>query len=146
MPVSTAVLWIKCASAISLIALGALFALGAHPATAGVANLFIDFLKWPLDGAQSVSTQEARIIAAIGGGIAVGWGVMIWQIADRILPKDPALGRQLLTQSLLSWFVVDCTASWLAGIPLNVVMNTALLLLFLAPLWRMDVPKSSMAA
>jgi hypothetical protein len=146
MPVSTAVLWIKCASAISLIALGALFALGAHPSTAGVANFFIDFVKWPVDGAQSVSTQDARIIAAIGGGISVGWGVMIWQVADRILPKDPALGRLLLTQSLLAWFAVDSAASWMAGIPLNVVMNIGLLLLFLAPLWRMNVPKPSMAA
>jgi hypothetical protein len=138
MPVSSVVLWIKLVSATTIIALGALFALGAWPPAAAFANLFVDLLKWPLDGAQTVSTPEARIIAAIGGGITVGWGVMIWQIADRILPTDPVLGRQLLTTSLLSWFVIDSTASWLAGVPLNVVLNTALLLLFLLPLWRMN--------
>ncbi|MGB8816753.1 MAG: hypothetical protein WCC66_02420 [Rhizobiaceae bacterium] len=138
MPVSTVVLWIKLASASMIIALGALFALGAYPPTAAFADLFVDLLKWPLDGAQTVAAQEARIIAAIGGGITVGWGVMIWQIASRILPTDPALGRQLLTTSMLSWFVIDSTASWLAGVPLNVALNTALLALFLVPLWRME--------
>jgi hypothetical protein len=146
MQVSTAILWIKCVSGSAIIGLGFLFALGAYPPTAGFANLFVDVLKWPLDGAQSVSSQEARIIAAIGGGITVGWGVMIWQIAGRVLPADPALGRQLLTGSVLSWFVVDSTASWLAGAPLNVALNTVLLLLILAPLWRMDAPRSSMPA
>jgi hypothetical protein len=146
MPVSTVVLWIKSVSAVAIIGLGFLFALGAWPPTAAFANLFVDVLKWPLDGAQSVASPEARIIAAIGGGITVGWGVMIWQIAGRILPKDPAFGRQLLTTSLLSWFVVDSTASWLAGAPLNVSLNIVLLLALLAPLWRMEASNSSAPA
>jgi hypothetical protein len=146
MHVSTVVLWIKSVSAVALIGLGFLFALGAWPPAADFANLFVDTLIWPWDGAQSVSMPEARIIAAIGGGITVGWGVMIWQIAGRILPDDPALGRQLLATSLLSWFIVDSTASWLAGSPLNVALNFALLLLFLAPLWRMAASNSSIPA
>jgi hypothetical protein len=146
MPVSAVALWIKFVSAIAIIGLGFLFALGAWPPTAAFANLFVDLLKWPLDGAQSVASQETRIIAAIGGGITVGWGVMIWQIADRILPNDVTLGRQLLTQSVLSWFVVDSTASWLAGAPLNVALNIALLLLLLMPLWRMDDAEAAASA
>ncbi len=145
MPVSTVVLWIKIASAVLLIALGVMFALAAHPSTGIFANLFVDLLVWPVDWAQALTTQEGRIIAGIGGGITVGWGVMIWQIADRILPVDPLLGRRLLTQSMLAWFVVDSTASWFAA-PLNVALNVALLLLFLVPLYRMDIGRSAAAS
>lgn len=117
MPVTTAVIWIKGFTGFAIIGLGLLFALGAFPPTAVFASLFVDMLHWPLDGAQTLASPEARIIAAIGGGITVGWGVMIWQIAGRILPSNPSFGRQLLTQSVLSWFVVDSTASWLPGLP-----------------------------
>jgi hypothetical protein len=47
---------------------------------------------------------------------------------------------------VLSWFVVDSTASWLAGAPLNVALNIALLLLLLMPLWRMDDAEAAASA
>lgn len=37
-------------------------------------------------------------------------------------------------------------ASWLAGAPLNVALNIAIVLLILAPLWLMDMPKTELAA
>ncbi|MGL4490954.1 MAG: hypothetical protein ACRCU5_16055 [Rhizobiaceae bacterium] len=146
MPVSTVVLWIKIASAVALIALGIMFAFAAHPATGGVANLFLDLLVWPIDGSQALSTQEGRIIAGIGGGITVGWGVMIWQVADQILPINPALGRKLVSQAMTAWFVVDSIASWFSGVPLNVVLNVVLLTLFLIPLYRMDTGQTALAS
>jgi hypothetical protein len=107
MPVSTAIIWLKCASAVLMIGFGLMFALAAYPATAGLATFFLDALIWPLDGAQSFGAQEARIITAIGGGITVGWGVLVWMAAGHILPENPALGRAILVKSLAAWFVVD---------------------------------------
>jgi hypothetical protein len=137
MPVSTAIIWLKCASAVLMIGFGLMFALAAYPATAGLATFFLDALIWPLDGAQSFGSQEARIITAIGGGITVGWGVLVWMAAGHILPENPALGRDILVKSLTAWFVVDSTASILAGVPLNAAANVLFLLVFLYPLWRM---------
>lgn len=138
MSVSTAVLWLKCASAVLMTGFGLMFALAAHPATAGLATFFLDALIWPLDGAQSFGGQEARIITAIGGGITVGWGVLVWMVASHILPENPALGRAILLRSLLAWFLVDSTASVLADVPQNAVANVLFLLVFLYPLWRME--------
>jgi hypothetical protein len=138
MPVSTAVLWLKCASAVQMIGFGLMFAFAAHPATAGIATWFLDALIWPLDGAQSLGSQESRIITAIGGGITVGWGVLVWMVASHILPDNPALGRDVLVRSLIAWFVVDSTASILAGVPQNAAANVLFLLTFLYPLWRME--------
>jgi hypothetical protein len=146
MPISTVVLWIKAASALALITFGVAFAFAAHPATGTIANMFLDMLVWPLDGAQSLTTSEGRIIAGIGGGITVGWGVMIWQVADRILPTNPQLGRNLLSQGMLTWFVVDSTASWFASVPVNVLLNLGLLLLFLVPLFSMKTGKSGITS
>jgi hypothetical protein len=137
MPVTTAIFWLKSASAVLMIGFGLMFALATHPATAGLATLFLDALIWPLDGAQSFGGQETRIVTAIGGGITVGWGVLIWMVAGHILPENPALGRSILQRSLLAWFVVDSTASILAGVPQNAAANVLFLLAFLYPLWRM---------
>jgi hypothetical protein len=138
MPVSTAIFWLKCASAVLMTGFGLMFALAAHPATAGLATFFLDALIWPLDGAQSFGGLEARIITAIGGGITVGWGVLVWMVASHIMPENPALGRAMLVRSLLAWFAVDSTASVLAGVPQNAVANVLFLLVFLYPLWRME--------
>ncbi len=137
MSVALVSLWIRLASLFLLIALGLGFAMAAHPPLAGLANLFIDFVLWPIDGADTVSTPANRVSVAIGGGITLGWGVMIWQVASRLLPHDPQLAKALLVPTLLSWFVVDSTASLLAGSPVNAALNVALLATFLVPLWLM---------
>ena len=66
MPVSTAIVWLKTASAILMIGFGLMFAIAAYPPTSGVADLFVDLLFWPLDGAQSLAAPETRIILANG--------------------------------------------------------------------------------
>jgi hypothetical protein len=138
MPVSTAVLWLKAASAVLMIIGGVVLALGALPASAGLASLFADLMIWPFDGTQSLTATETRFFAAIGGGAFAGWGVLVWLVAGRVLPHNPALGREILIKGFLTWFAIDSTFSVLAGAPLNALANAALLAVFFYPLWRME--------
>ena len=119
--------WLRAGAAL-VIASGALIALGSHPAIAAPLRLVADLLIWPFDGLQPIETSEARLLAAIGGGVLVGWGVMLWQLAP-----EPAAHRIIRT-SVLAWFVVDSGGSLLAGVPLNVVGNLVFLALFLIPI------------
>ena len=138
MPVSTAIVWLKTASALLMIGLGLMFAMAAWPPLSGLATYLVDMLFWPLDGAQTLAAPETRIILAIGGGITAGWGVLVWQVATHLMPSDPAMARHMLIRSMLTWFVIDSTCSWLAGAPLNIAANVAFLAFFLFPLTRME--------
>ena len=146
MPLSTAIFWLKAASAALLIAFGVLFALAAFPSAAAPALFFLDTLIWPIDGTQSLAGAEPRILAAIGGGIAAGWGVLVWQVAHHLMPRDPQTARRILLTSLFTWFAVDSACSVLAGVALNAGANVVFLAVFLWPLWRMEKSASAVAA
>jgi hypothetical protein len=122
------------AASVVVIAFGVLIALAAWPATAGITVFFADLLFWPLDGAQNLDQPVARLLAGISGGLLVGWGVMLWQIATRVWRRDRELASSLIRTSLLAWFAVDSAASTIAGAPLNVLFNAAFLGAFLLPL------------
>lgn len=138
MPVSTAAAWLKIASALLLIGFGALVAAAAWPPLSGPALLLVDPIFWPFDGAQSLDAPETRLMMAIGGGVTAGWGLTIWQIAEKLLPKDPAMARAILVPSILFWFVVDSTFSVLSGGGLNLLPNIVFLAALLWPLLRME--------
>lgn len=124
-------------ASIVVVGVGLVLALAAHPATAGVTALLADGIFWPLDGHPTLDAPAARLLAAISGGVMVGWGAMLWLVATRILPSDPALAATLVRTSFLAWFAIDSTASILAGAPLNVVLNIVFLAAFLVPLGRL---------
>jgi hypothetical protein len=124
---------LKLASTV-VVGVGLVLALAAHPATASITALLADGIFWPFDGHPTLDAPAPRLLAAISGGVMVGWGVMLWLVATRILPSDPALAATLVRTSLLAWFAVDSTASILAGAPLNVVLNAVFLAAFLVPL------------
>jgi hypothetical protein len=125
--------WIKTAALLLCIAGGIVIALGAHTATAWSANLFIDLAFWPLDGAQRINSDEARFLAAVGGGGFTGFGVMLWRAADRLAGE-----RSLLLSGLLAWFAIDSTFSIVAGAPVNAFYNIVILLIFLVPILRLE--------
>lgn len=122
-------------ASVVFMASGLLFALGAHPLTAWPLETLTDIVFWPVDGAQSLAGQEARLMAGICGGIMLGWGVMMWLVVTRLMPDNPALARLLITEGLLVWYVADGTASFFAGGSVNIALNTVLLALFLVPVW-----------
>lgn len=124
---------LKAASA-SVMGVGAVVALAAFPPAAAVTNILSDLVFWPFDGRQAVDTQTARLLAAIGGGVMFGWGLLLWQLATQLMPKEPVLAASLIRTSIVAWFVVDSTCSVLAGAYLNVVLNVGFLAMFLVPL------------
>jgi len=119
-----------------IIGFGLFVALGAHPSTAGVMAWFADLFFWPLDGAEALAGNEARLLAAISGGVTVGWGVMLWLVVTRLLPVDSGLARAMLVWGTLAWFIVDSSGSLAAGAPINVALNTVLMLGIVGPAWR----------
>jgi hypothetical protein len=125
-------------AAAAVMGVGAVVALAAFPPTALVTNVLSDLVFWPFDGRQAVDTQTARLLAAIGGGVMFGWGLLLWQIASQLLPKEPALAASLIRTSVIAWFALDCTCSVLAGAYLNVVLNMGFLAMFLVPLMSLD--------
>jgi hypothetical protein len=145
MSVSTAIIWLKVASAILMIGLGLITALSAFPALATPATLSVDILFWPLDGAQSLGANETRLMLAIGGGITFGWGLLVWQVAGKVMPASPEIAKSILTNSLIGWFLLDSFCSWLAGAPLNIAANLALFAAFMWPLLQIQPVKSTVS-
>jgi hypothetical protein len=138
MALQTAVTQLKFASAI-VIGFGLLTALAAWPALNLPTLWLIDLMFLPFDGQQNINGPEPRILSAILGGILVGFGVLQWLVVTKLFAREPVLARHIILTSMWSWFVVDCTASTIAGAPFNAVMNVPFLLLFVVPLWRSNV-------
>lgn len=108
---------------------GVIVAGAGVPGLSHIALFLLDLLIWPLDGAQSLLAQEVRFIAAIGGGVMVGWGVMIWMIAP-LMRGHATIIRSVVAWSIGTWFIVDSAGSVLAGVPANVLGNLAFVALF----------------
>jgi len=135
MQAQSTVAWLKAASAI-VIAFGIIVTAAASPSGAAIAGFLADVIFWPFDGAQAISAPEARLLSAISGGVMVGWGILLWLIASRLYPRDPALAKTMILWSIGSWFVIDGAGSLMADAPLNVMFNIGFLLLFVVPLMR----------
>lgn len=142
MMTSTAGTALKAAAAI-VTGFGAIVALAALPSTAGIANLLADLVFWPLNGLPRIDTPAAHLLAAIAGGVLVGWGVTLWFVVAHVLPKDAVAATGTIRAGILSWFVVDSLASIAAGAPLNAVLNIAFVALFLWPLAMLARPIAS---
>jgi hypothetical protein len=134
MTIDTRVRWLQVGAGITM-GFGLLIAAAALPALSGPAALLLDFVFFPVDGLQAPDGAAARLLSAIGGGMTFGAGAMLWVIATRVYPADPALGRTLILTGVGCWFVVDSLMSVAAGAPLNAFLNVGFLLVFLVPVW-----------
>lgn len=131
----TTVTILKAGSAI-VVGFGILTAFAAFPPTAEPTRLLADMIFWPPDGAETGAASETRLFSAITGGVLVGWGVLLWLLVTRVFPRDPETARFMILASVGTWFVVDGLGSFAAGAPINVVLNTGFLALFVLPLIR----------
>ena len=135
MHIETARNWLKAGAAV-LVGFGLLGPIGAFPPTSEITRLFADLAFFPLDGTPEQLDPAARLFWAITGGVIAGWGVMIWMVATRLLPRDPALARSMILTAAVIWFVIDGLGSVLSGAPMNALYNVGFLALFAVPLWR----------
>lgn len=135
MALNTRIAFLKFAAAALLIVPGAIMVAALVSPLMSWVEAFLDLAYLPLDGAQKVADDAALLLNGILGGVLVGFGVMIWLVADRVYRKDEGLGRSLILVPLISWFLFDGAGSVLAGAWFNVVLNTGFLMMFLAPLF-----------
>lgn len=113
---------------------GLALAMAAAPVLNLPMRLLSDLLVWPLDGSETLLAHDTRLAFAIGGGVLLGWGLMIWQLAGAPLERAPEAVRAIIRASVLGWFLVDSAGSVAAGAALNVVPNLVFLALFLLPM------------
>ena len=126
--------WLKI-SAIIVGSFGPIFFLGTLPATDEAARLTLDMLSWPIDGATTLESNDARFLLALSGGFLLGWGVMIWCLSVWIYDAAPECVRRTLVISALCWFVLDSSGSIASGNASNALWNTLILLLVVGPMW-----------
>lgn len=125
-------------TAIVVGAFGPVFALGSMLSTSEPARWTLDFLSWPLDGAQTYDAPTTRFLSALTGGFLFGWGVMIWCLRAWLYDIAPEAVRRTVLTSLLAWFVLDSTGSIASGTPSNALFNILVLLLAVGPMWRSE--------
>ncbi|MEW7007463.1 hypothetical protein [Lentilitoribacter sp. EG35] len=135
MTLEKATSWLRFASCV-LIGFGILSTVSAHPSLNFLSRPFAQAAIWPFGTVSAAPELETRLIWAIMGGISIGWGVMIWQLATRLLHKETEIIRSILLASTIAWFLTDSAASILSGAGFNAVYNAGFLALFLIPIWR----------
>lgn len=127
---------LRLAAVLTLIGFGLLSALSAWLPLSAPMGAVLDAVFWPIDGAQGAEASETRLLMGILGGITLGWGLTIWQLAGEPLARMPGLIRPILRNGVVAWFLLDSAGSLLAGAPLNVVANAIFAAMFLIPLAR----------
>jgi hypothetical protein len=129
----SAALMMRVVACISIIT-SALFAIGGVADPTGLNDLFFQYASTGTDGVAGIATQEAKLAVAIAGGIFAGISAMLLFVAaPAIEAGNPKMirGAQL---SLLTWFVVDSSASAFGGNAVNIIPNIVVLLVLMAPM------------
>jgi hypothetical protein len=133
MTVPVSQMWLKAASVITILT-GIICALASHPSTQGIWLFLFDVLKWPVDADPGFFNADTRAVNAVLGGVMVGWGLLMFFLADERLMRAAPVVPRLLMISLLAWFAVDSLGSWAADLPGNIVLNLLFLAMFIPPL------------
>jgi hypothetical protein len=131
MTTQSAATWLKTVSIVTALSAIPLVFPG-WPGLSSIANLFTDLAFWPLDGKPTITAPEARLYAAIAGGVTIGLAAFVWMVAGRVYVRDPAAARAIILTSLSAWCVTDSLGSITAGAPMNVLLN---LLIWAAFVW-----------
>jgi hypothetical protein len=80
------------------------------------------------------AAQYMALSHAVLGAVMIGWGGTLVALVRSLLARGMRLGWQVVTGSLLAWFVPDTSYSLLSGHWPNAVLNVGFALLFAVPL------------
>ncbi|MEO0911840.1 MAG: hypothetical protein AAFY59_02465 [Pseudomonadota bacterium] len=125
--------YLTIASAVTLV-FGLLIAAAAWPPAAVLIEPLTRLILW--QETVDFGTREARLLAAISGGVLAGWGLMMLLLA-RALAEAPLLIGRCILAGIGFWFTVDSLASLAATAPLNVIGNILFLAAFGLPAARL---------
>lgn len=123
-------------SAILTVGFGLMFSLGSHDSTDVLVRWFSDFMFLRVGDGPAQLTDVNHLSDAILGGLMVGWAVMVWLMADRLLVRAPKEIKSIITIAMLVWFPIDSIGSIASGAWLNAIANVGFLAMFLVPLRR----------
>ena len=137
MSISARIKFLKILAFLLLIGPGLLMVTAPVTGLGFLTERFLDLAHQPYEGAQPITGKSAHLLSAILGGILVGFGTMIWAVAEHVLRKDFVLGKRLILIPLICWFITDSLGSVLTGAWFNAVLNAGIFGLFaLALFWR----------
>jgi hypothetical protein len=83
-------------------------------------------------GAEAVS--YIGLAHAVLGGVMFGWGLALLLIVRGLFARGSKLGWQLVSYSVVAWFVADTAYSLSSGFWRNAVLNLVFVVLFAIPL------------
>jgi len=126
MSISARITFLKILAFALLIGPGLLMITAPVTGLGSLTEMFLDLAHQPYEGAQPITGKSANLLNAILGGVLVGFGAMIWMVAEHVLRKDFTLGRKLILIPLICWFITDSLGSVLAGAWFNAVLNTGI--------------------
>lgn len=85
----------------------------------------------------SFGAEAVRYIGlahAVLGGVMFGWGLALLLIVRRLFARGSRLGWQLISFSVVAWFIPDTAYSISFGFLQNAVLNLVFVVLFALPL------------
>ncbi len=113
---------------------GIILAIGVVRDVAGISEFFFATLSSGNEGLAGIDTLEAKVALAVAGGVFAGFGAMLLFIAVPAIEEGDARIKRGILFGVLTWFVVDSSASIAGGNPMNAVGNSVFLALYLLPL------------
>jgi hypothetical protein len=75
-----------------------------------------------------------NLLSGVIGGVLIGWGTLLGFLSARLRKNPEDWIWTILTLSVVIWYLVDTTASILAGSTLNVLLNSSLFAAALPPI------------
>lgn len=118
---------------------GVVFATAAFAAVDRPGVLFLDLLKWPLDGDPGALGQDARWLSAVGGGLLVALAVLTALVVAPAIERGDREARRGAVIAILMWFVIDSAGSIAAGVVSNALFNALFGAVYLLPLVAADL-------
>ncbi len=113
---------------------GLVFASAAFAGIDALGVLFLDLLKWPLDGNPDALGQDARWLSGVGGGLLAGYATAILMIIAPAIERGDQSARRGAIAAIAVWFVVDSAGSIAAGVGSNALFNALFAAMYLFPL------------